>query len=323
MRRHLAQAGAQLVHTQLGYADLLGGPAARSLGLPTVATIHAHAPPAGARERVKARLMTAARNASAARVIAVSESARAACVAAGAAPARVVVVHNGIVGRAEPGAGRRVRAELGLGPGDLVVAMVSSLRPEKGHDVAIEAVRASLARFPSLRLVVVGDGPLRPWIERAAAALGDRVVLAGYRPDVPAVLDAADVLIQPSRADAFPTAVLEAMAASVPVLATDVGGVAEIVRRGVTGALVADPPSPAAFVAALAPLLDDPALRHRLGAAGRARFDAEFTAARWARRLRDVYAGVLDARALTAREPEERRAQARARSTGACRWCRR
>ena len=148
VRRHLAHVRPELVHTHLGYSDLLGGPAARSLGLPTVATIHSHAPPPTPRERVKARMMTAARRVSAARVIAVSESARAAYLAGGAAPERVVVVHNGILGRAEPGAGGRVRAELGLGAGDLVVAMVSALRPEKGHDVALDIVRASLERFP-------------------------------------------------------------------------------------------------------------------------------------------------------------------------------
>jgi glycosyltransferase involved in cell wall biosynthesis len=294
VRRHLAQVRPELVHTQLGYADLLGGPAARSLGLPTVATIHSHVPPSTARDRVKARMMTAARSASAARVIAVSESARAAYLAAGAASERVVVVHNGIVGRAEPGAGARVRSDLGLGVHDLVAVMVSSLRPEKGHDVALDTVRASLERFPSLRLVVAGDGPLRPWLERAAATLGDRVVLASYRPDILAVLDAADVLVQPSRADAFPTAILEAMAASVPVVATDVGGIGELVRDGVTGTLVAAPPRAAAFAAALAPVLEDRGLRRRLGSAGRERFEQEFTAARWARRLRDVYVEVLE-----------------------------
>jgi glycosyltransferase involved in cell wall biosynthesis len=291
VRRHLAHVRPDLVHTHLGSADVLGGPAARSLGLPTVATIHSHAPASTGRDRAKVRLTTAARRASAARVIAVSESARAAYLAAGAAPERVVVVHNGILGRAQPGAGARVRSELGLGPHDLVAAMVSSLRPEKGHDVALDAVRASLDRFPSLRLVVAGDGPLRPSLERAA---GDRVVLTGYRPDVMAVLDAADVLVQPSRADAFPTAILEAMAASVPVVATDVGGIGELVRDGVTGTLVAGPPSAPVFAAALAALLEDGARRRRLGSAGRERFEQEFTAAHWVQRLREVYVEVLE-----------------------------
>ena len=296
VRRHLAQVSPDLLHTHLGSADLLGGPAARSLRLPSVATIHSHAPPRTPRDRAKARMMTAARRVSAARVIAVSESARDAYVAAGGAAGRVVVVHNGILGRAEPGAGATVRSELGLGANDLVAGMVSSLRPEKGHDLALETVRLLLDRFPSLRLVVSGDGPLRPWLERAGGAFGDRVVLAGYRPDVMAVLDAVDVLVQPSRADAFPTAILEAMAASVPVVATDVGGIGEIVRDGVTGVLVAGPPSAPAFAAALSALLEDGARRRRLGSAGRERFQEEFTAARWVRRLREVYVEVLEGR---------------------------
>jgi glycosyltransferase involved in cell wall biosynthesis len=295
VRRHLAHVRPALVHTHLGYADLLGGPAARSLGIPTVATIHSHAPPATARERVKARMMGVARRATAARVIAVSDSARAAYLASGAGRAdRVVVVRNGIAGRAEPGAARRVRAELGLAPGDVVVAMVSSLRPEKAHDVALETLRLLLPRFPALRLLVVGDGPLRPRIERDAALLDDHVVLTGYRADVMALLDAADVLLHPSRSDTLPTAILEAMACSVPVVATDVGGIGELVTGGVSGTLVPVPPAAPTLATALAPLLADPGLRRQLGAAGRKRFETEFTATRWAQRMREVYLSVLD-----------------------------
>jgi glycosyltransferase involved in cell wall biosynthesis len=295
VRRHLAESRPALVHTHLGYADLLGGPAARSLGIPSVTTIHSHAPAGTTRERIKLHMMNVARRASAARVIAVSESARMAYLAAGAdRPDRVVVLRNGIGGRPEPGSGRSVREELGLAPDDLVVAMVSSLRPEKAHDVALSATRRLLARFPALRLLVVGEGPLGPHIERDAAALGDRVVFAGYRPDVMAVLDAADVLLHPSRSDALPTAIIEAMACSVPVVATDVGGIRELVLDGRTGTLVGSPPSVAGLATALAPLLGNPALRRAAGAAGRERFVAEFTAARWALRMRELYLSVLD-----------------------------
>ena len=107
------------------------------------------------------------------------------------------------------------------------------------------------------------------------------------------MLDAADVLLHPSRSDALPTAVIEAMACSVPVVATDVGGIGELVEDGCTGTLVAPPPTAPSFAAALAPLLDDreppPADRGR----GRARFEAEFTADRWARRMREIYLSVL------------------------------
>jgi glycosyltransferase involved in cell wall biosynthesis len=295
VRRHLAEVRPALVHTHLGYADLLGGPAARSLRIPSVTTIHSHAPPATTRERVRAHMTTVARRTSAARVIAVSESARTAYLGSGVRdPRRVVVLRNGIGGRVAPGSGATVREELGLAVDDLVVAMVSSLRPEKAHDIAIAAARRLLPRFPSLRLLVVGDGPLRSEIERAAAALGDRVVLAGHRPDVMAVLDAADALLHPSRHDALPTAILEAMACSVPVVATDVGGIGELVVDSVTGSLVEGPPVAGDLAAALAPLLADRALRRRMGTASRERFETEFSVDRWARQMRELYLSVLD-----------------------------
>jgi glycosyltransferase involved in cell wall biosynthesis len=295
VRRHLAEVRPALVHTHLGYADLLGGPAARSLRIPSVTTIHSHAPPATTRERVRAHMTTVARHTSAARVIAVSESARTAYLGSGAGdPRRVVVLRNGIGGRPAPGSGVAVREELGLAPDDLVVGIVSSLRPEKAHDVAIAAVGLLRPRFPALRLLVVGQGPLRSEIERAAAPLGDRVVLAGYRPDVMAVLDAVDALLHPSRHDALPTAILEAMACSVPVVATNVGGIAELVVDGVTGSLVGAPPVAADLAAALAALLADRALRRRMGTAGRDRVEAEFSIDRWARRMRELYLSVLE-----------------------------
>jgi glycosyltransferase involved in cell wall biosynthesis len=294
VRRQLADLRAELVHTHLGYADLLGGPAARSLGIPAVATLHAHAWPGDRRERMKVGAMRFARRASAASVIAVSESARAAYLASGAdRPERVVVVHNGIAGAAEPGAGRTVRAELGIGEHELVIAMVSSLRAEKAHDVALRAVAELLASVPDLRLVIAGDGPLRAEITRAATALGDRVLAIGYRPDIMALLDAADVLLHPSRHDALPTTIMEAMAASTPVVATRVGGIPELVDHRVSGLLVPAPPTPSALAAALAELLHDPQRRNELAAAGRERFEQEFTADRWAARMGDLYRAVL------------------------------
>jgi glycosyltransferase involved in cell wall biosynthesis len=297
VRRHLGEVRPALVHTHLGYADLIGGPAARSLSIPTIATVHSVPRPATARDRVKERLMAAARRTTATRIVAVSESVRAGYVASGADRAdRVVVVHNGIAASATPGAGPAVRAELGLAADDVVVAMVSSLRPEKAHAVALATVRVLLARFPRLRLVVAGDGPLRAQLAHDAAPFGDRAILAGYRADVMGLLDAVDVLLHPSLHEALPTAILEAMAASVPVVATDVGGIGELVADGVTGALVAPSPDGDALAAVLAPLLEDRALRLRMGAAARSRFEAEFTAARWAARMREIYLSVLDSR---------------------------
>jgi len=297
VRRQLARIAPDVVHTHLGAADLLGAIAARPLRLPIVSTIHlmggrerGDAP----RDRVKARLMARARRHGGARVIAVSEAARAAYLARGwDRPAHVVTVHNGIVPpvpRTPPAA---VRAQLGLAPDALVAAIVSVLRPGKGHELAAEAVRGLRERFPSLRLLVIGDGPALPEIRALTAPLGEAALMLGHRADVVELLGATDVLLHPTSMDAFPTVLLEAAAAGVPVLATAVGGIPEIVVDGETGVLLRDPPSAAALSAALEPLLAEPALRERLGAAARARFEARFTAARWAERLRAVYDAVL------------------------------
>jgi glycosyltransferase involved in cell wall biosynthesis len=164
--------------------------------------------------------------------------------------------------------------------------MVTVLRAGKGHDVAA----AALAQLddPRVKLVVCGDGPDRAAIERELAPLGDAVVMAGHRTDVMRVLDAADVLLHPTREDAFPTTLLEAAAAGVPVVATAVGGVPEIVTPD-TGRLVPAPPQPADVARALGELLGDDALRARMGTAARERFAGEFTARAWAQRLRALY----------------------------------
>src|SRR6201991_2889396 len=120
--------------------------------------------------------------------------------------------------------------------------MISPRRHKKEHDIALDVVRTLRDRYPKLRLLIVGRGALGDQIAAQAADLGDRVVMAGMRHDVMRVFDAADVSLQPSRTDAFPTTLLEAMPASVPVLATAVDGIPEIITDGETGVLVPPPP---------------------------------------------------------------------------------
>jgi glycosyltransferase involved in cell wall biosynthesis len=294
VRRYLMRLRPDLVHTHLGYADLLAGPAARSLGIPSVSTLHVMEWERGGKEGVKERLMALARRAGARRIVAVSEAGRRAYLERfGERPERVVTIHNGVARAPRPGAGPGVRDALGLGRDDLVLAMVTVLRRGKGHDVAAGAVARLRERFPRLRLLVLGDGPDREEIARTVAPLGDAGVMAGHRDDVMEVLDAVDVVVHPTHADAFPTALLEGMAASVPILATAVGGIPEIVDAGVTGILMEGPPSVSQLAGALEPLLADVRRQREMGAAGRARFEERFSADRWAGRLRALYDEVL------------------------------
>ena len=171
--------------------------------------------------------------------------------------------------------------------------MVAVLRRGKGHEHAARAIAQLRSAHPRLRLLVVGDGPDRAAVEAIMAPLGDAAVLTGFRPDVMAVLDAVDLLVHPTEADAFPTALLEAMAASVPVVASAAGGIPEIVDDGATGVLIPAPPESRALATALAALLSDPQRRAELGAAARRRFESEFAADGWGARLRGLYDAAL------------------------------
>jgi glycosyltransferase involved in cell wall biosynthesis len=294
VRRHVADLKPDIVHTHLGSAGFLGSLAARSLRVPSIASIHAISQPSDLRSRGLLKLGAAARRHGAARIITVSEAARQAYLARGwDSPDRVVAIHNGIDAVPEPGAGAAVRRELRLDGDAVVLGMFSALRAEKGHDVAIGAFGLLRTRFPKLRMVIAGDGPMRAELSRLVQPLGDAIVMTGPRFDVMRLLDATDVYLQPSHADAFPTTLLEAMAASVPVVATDVGGIPEIVVNDRTGVLINAPPTAEKLAEAIGALLDDPRRRRDLAVAGRRRYEDRFTADPWVRRTRALYDAVL------------------------------
>ncbi len=299
VREHLASVRPDLLHTHLGYADFLGGLAARSLSIPSLSTIHVMEWGSSLRERSKDRLMFLVRRHCMAKVITVSNAARDAYLATGwDRPDHVTTVHNGIRAPAPaPDGGRGLRRALGIASEDVVVAMVTVLRLGKGHDIAARAIAMLRDDFPNLKLLVLGDGPDRAEIERQLGVAGDAVVMAGFRDDVPAVLDWVDVLVHPSRIDAFPTALLDALASSTPVVATAVGGIPEIVADGETGLLLKPPPTEDELSGALRRLLESRDLRLRMAERGREVFEARFTADRWIERLVPVYDDALTGRA--------------------------
>lgn len=164
----------------------------------------------------------------------------------------------------------RVRGEFGLGRDDVVAAIVGRLHEQKGLEAAIESVPAILEREPRFRLLLVGAGPLEDVLRTIVSreSLGSAVILAGRRDDVPEVLAAADLLILPSESETAPLTVLEAMAAGLPVVATDVGGVGEAVESGVTGVLI-EPRDPRAIAEAVLSVVALPDGGAAMGRAGR------------------------------------------------------
>ncbi len=194
---------------------------------------------------------------------------------------KVIVIYNGLqIERCAPAASAALGRELDLEAAGPVVAVVANLIHYKAHDVLLDAWLEIRRDFPSATLLVAGDGPLRRTLEARARelAIAESVRFLGLRRDVPALLALADVVVQPSLEEGFCNAILEAMAAGKPVVATRVGGNPEAVVEGETGLLV--PPGDApALAGGLRVVLADAALRARLGDAARRRarerFDVE------------------------------------------------
>jgi glycosyltransferase involved in cell wall biosynthesis len=204
-------------------------------------------------------------------------------VRAGVPGERVVAIPYGVdpAARAVPaGAAAAARASLGAGPGDLLVVAVGRLHAQKRFDRMIEAFAMVRARVPEARLAVVGTGSLRGELEGRARSLGlaERITWAGFRADTAALFAAADLFALSSDDEGLPMVVIEAMAAGLPVVATEVGSIRDLVADGETGIVV--PREAAPLAEAVADLLLDAPRRKRLGEAGRARVRERFSLAR-------------------------------------------
>ena len=197
-------------------------------------------------------------------------------------PARkIAVIPNGVDTRRFRRRGERekTRAGLGLAPVARAISVVATFKEQKGHRFLIEAAAALAPDYPEARYLLIGDGELRADLEQriAAAGLTGQFRLLGLRPDVPDLLAAADLFVLPSLWEGLPMALVEAMAAGLPVVATDVSGTRGVMAGGETGLLV--PPGDAAALArAIAALLDDPARAGVMGAAARRRVETCFSA---------------------------------------------
>ena len=194
-----------------------------------------------------------------------------------------------------PPSGADVRSELGIDADAPVVGVVAGLRPPKALEVFIRAVDELRRKHPKLRALVIGP-PHTNFVEEEKhlleltreLSLGDTLIFTGQRRDVADALAAMDVAVLSSDHEGSPLSIMEYMEAARPVVATNVGGIPDLVVDGVTGILV-PPRDPTALAAAISGLLDDPDLRRRLGEAGRARRRSEFDISNTARRVEGLY----------------------------------
>ena len=274
LRRTLG--GADAVHTHLVHADVFGAVAAGRADV--FSTKHNddrfRTGPWRFAERLLARR--------ARRIVAISRALKRFQVdRVGLPAAKVEVVHYGMD---EPPKAWGENPELALGDGP-VLACVARLEPQKGVDVAVRALHRATDGPDRPTLVVLGEGPERPRLEALARELDVRLVLPGRLPDVAAVLRQADLLVHPARWEGFGLAVLEAMLCSLPVVATNVSSLPELVVDGETGFLV-PPDDVEALAAAIARALDD---RANLGHRGYERARSEFSVERMAERTASLY----------------------------------
>ncbi len=177
------------------------------------------------------------------------------------------------------------------------IAMVACLREEKRIDVLISAVPQILARCPDAEFLITGDGTCREQLVALARELGvlSRVQFLGHRDDVPAVLSQADVFVLPSRSEALPNSIMEAMAAGLPVVASAVGGIPELVDEGRTGRLV--PPGDAnALAEALLSLLEQPERAEAFGRAARRKLEHTYSFDRMVEQFEQLYQSELAVR---------------------------
>ena len=211
----------------------------------------------------------------------------------GVAASSVVYIPNGVASVPD-GDGRAVRSELGIPLEAPLIGSVGHLRTEKAFEVLIEAAAGLRDRFPEARVLIAGEGPERERLEAMRGRLGlDSVVLMpGARDDVPDVLAALDVAVCCSDFEGGPLSVMEYMGAGVPVVATRVGGLPELIRDGETGLLV-EPREPRQLADAVCRLLERPALSEDLAASARDLRAREYDVDVWVGRIADLYQSLL------------------------------
>jgi glycosyltransferase involved in cell wall biosynthesis len=250
------------------------------------------------------------------RVIALSEAARRVEIErGGAAPDKITVIYNGIDIGLYPPVTPRMRADarsrLALPPAAALIGTVARLHPSKGVDDFVRAAARVLVRLPGARFVVVGDGGERTALDRLADELGiaDKVHFVGERSDVRLLLAGLDLFVLASREEGLGTALLEAMAAGVPVVATSVGGIVEVVEHSVSG-ILAPPGDVDRLADSIVTMLDDRELADRLSKNGRQRIAEKFSIETTVEKTQRLYDELLEARLgkqwMSRRVPEER-----------------
>lgn len=275
--------GADLIHTHLSTAALWGSFAGKLAGLPVLAEVHA---------LNSKRCFVYADH-----VVTCSEGVRQHLIAQGMEAGQIDVLYNGLPGRLFEGLKppESVRAELNLSPTSPVIGVVAHLSAKKGQRHVIEALPRLLKRFPTLVLLLLGEGQMLEELQQLAERLevAEAVRFLGFRTNAVELMQAMDVVILPSVAkEGLGVALIEAGFLSKAVVGSDCPGIDEVIAPGETG-LLTPPGDSDALAQAIEQLLADDGLRHRFGEAGRVRAREMFSLETMAARAEGVYLRLL------------------------------
>lgn len=289
----IREGGFDAVHTHLIHADLHGIIAAGRANVKHIFTTGHNDDPF--RRRLPIRLLQRYIWSRVTRGIAISDAIREYMITVeGASAQKAVTIHYGLdAARIQVGDGARtiIRNELGLPPQSVVFGSVCRLIPQKGLSDGLRAFWQVSRQLPKSNYVIVGDGPLREQLQAEADGygIGHRVHFLGWRDDAQSLMTAFDVLLVPSRWEGFGLVLLEAMAVKLPIIATRISALPEIVVEGETGYLV-----PVGDVQALTQAMIDiceyPGEAQQMGVNGRTRLESEFSAQKMIERTLAVYA---------------------------------
>lgn len=301
--RYLRRSKTELIHTQLEFSNTLGSLAAWLLRIPSVSTLHGvDAPRRGDKAYRRLPLMWWSLRLFCDQVIAVSEATRGHYMhQSGDTDEKIVTAYNGIdlsrfrsLDQSEVVAGRRA---LGIPADSIILITVSVLRQPKGIQYMIEAMPSIVSSLHNAYYLIVGDGQYGDELRALASRRGldDHIVFTGHREDIPELLAISDIFALPSLGDALPTVLAEAMASNLPIVATAVGGIPEMVEHQRNGILV-EPADSEMLAESCVRLITDPFLAQEMAHEGRKIVEERFNIEKQVKWMSELYLELLSDR---------------------------
>ena len=292
-RRMAVEHGINLIQTHAYKSNVIGFLLKVLCGLPWIGFAHGYTddnPKVRIYNRIDRAVLRYAD-----RVVAVSHAMKTLLIKHGLPAEKIQVIYNGIDkgGAAFLESSDTIRQRHGLSPKQKIVGVIGRLNPEKGQMVFLKAMEQTALKCPEARALLLGDGQERALLERYCHehGLGDRVIFTGYRENIADYYQLFDLLVLPSLSEGLPNVALEAMSFGIPVLATAVGGVPEVIQNG-NGILV-PPGDPEALSERMTELLGNHSLRQTIGLKGKDSLYPRFSPTHRARQILNLYAEVL------------------------------